>query len=150
MTMTRRIKIVVEKTREHFYVDAYIGREHVGTLAGAFGLGMDPVARVTDARVDSKFRRLGVGTALYEAAARLACAEGFPLASDFARTDYSESFWRKQVQKGRAVCVPPGRGRPAGTRIFDESEADIEGGWPCSYYVLTCPPPATLTAARRR
>lgn len=44
----------------------------------------------------------GIGTRLYEALASYACDEGLILRSDVELSDYSRSFWEKQVAKGRA------------------------------------------------
>lgn len=54
--------------------------------------------------VEDRDRRRGVGTALYEAALKLSCETGKPLASDHQRSPFAEAFWRKQVKKGRATC----------------------------------------------
>lgn len=44
----------------------------------------------------------GVGTRLYEAAAREACARDYKLKSDWNLSRYSKGFWEKQQRKGRA------------------------------------------------
>lgn len=52
----------------------------------------------------------GLGTRLYERALRTACqvAGGDGLTSDTTRSVFSEAFWRKQHEKGRAICVGNG------------------------------------------
>jgi GNAT superfamily N-acetyltransferase len=84
------------------------------------------VMQVATVRVEKKFQRRGLGTQMYEAAAAIACESfGLPLASDVSRRRSTQagSFWKKQEAKGRAV------------RINDR-------------YVLSCPAPASLSAAR--
>lgn len=56
--------------------------------------------------VDAGHRRSGLGTKLYEAAARAACDRGGLLVSSERCTDaHSNAFWRKQARKGRARIV---------------------------------------------
>lgn len=60
-------------------------------------------------RVDvfEPFRRHGVATKLYEAAAREACTRRARLASLERNPDaHSTAFWKKQVAKGRAIEKP--------------------------------------------
>ena len=78
---------------------------------------------VVDIEVDEGYRRSGVATRMYEAAAKLACSHKRPLASDVTRFAGPRAFWSKQVQKGRAREVPA-RGSTA--------------------YVLSCPAPSSL------
>jgi hypothetical protein len=80
----------------------------------------------------------GVGTKLYERAARVACRENAPLMSDRYRTQYAEGFWTKQARKGRATCVVA----KGGKRL--NSDFAISGGWSCGRYALTCPAPRSL------
>jgi GNAT superfamily N-acetyltransferase len=54
--------------------------------------------------VDRDLQRCGVGTRLYERAARIACKRGVKLRSDTSRSNKAEAFWRKQERKGRVVC----------------------------------------------
>ena len=87
---------------------------------------------VTIIGVQSEFRRQGIGTQLYEAAARVACEQfGLPLASDKShqRSPAAEAFWKKQARKKRAVCIGD------------------SGGKKCRRWVLSCPAPASLDAA---
>ena len=46
----------------------------------------------------------GLGTGLYEAAAREACKRGTTLAGSDMRSPFSEKFWKRQVKNGRATC----------------------------------------------
>lgn len=59
--------------------------------------------------VDDKNQKKGVGTFLYEAAAKDACQLGYALKSSDYRSEFSEAFWQKQALKGRASCIA-GRG----------------------------------------
>lgn len=73
-----------------------------------------PVWRVGSVHVEEEFRRRGVATKLYEAAARAACQRAEPLASlamNREPTALSNEFWRKQQRKGR-VDVVAGRDGP--------------------------------------
>jgi len=47
----------------------------------------------------------GLGTGMYEAAATAACEYGSVLAGSGQRSAFSERFWKRQVLKGRALCV---------------------------------------------
>jgi len=85
----------------------------------------------------------GVGTKLYERAARVACQEGAPLSSDTRRTKYSEQFWRKQAQKGRATCRVP-----TGGKHLSDDFAHV-GTWSCGRYALSCPAPRSLRGVKR-
>lgn len=85
--------------------------------------------------VDHKHRGQGYGTQLYAEAAKVACERfGRPLASDKShqRSEAAEAFWKKQASRKRATCI-------------GES-----GGKKCRRWVLSCPAPASLDAARRR
>lgn len=86
--------------------------------------------RVQQTAVAENMRRQKLGTAMYEAAARLACKEfGKPLASDFDRSVSASGFWRKQLMKGRAKLDHAGRG---------------------SFFKLACPAPESLAGASKR
>lgn len=56
--------------------------------------------------VEPPYRRRRWGTKLYEEARAMTCEIGKPLSSDITRSEFSEGFWRKQEEKGRARCVP--------------------------------------------
>lgn len=106
----------------------------------------DHMAMVGTAHVLQQYRRCGLGTRLYEAAAAWACTAGHPLRSDASRSAMSEGFWAKQVQKGRAVCAVPA--------IAWEHDAPpfrtIAGRGNCEYYRLTAPCPAPALDGPRR
>lgn len=76
-------------------------------------------------------RRCGVGTRLYEAAAKWACRRDLRLASDNIRSANSECFWRKQKARGRAHCEGRGRGMKIDERFQDNGE-----DWDCEFYAL--------------
>jgi GNAT superfamily N-acetyltransferase len=127
------VKLSVERREYAFAVTAYEGKKMVGRVGV---IKWNPPAtphktfmRVARIDVDESVRRQGVGTKLYERAARVACEARYdvPLASDTDRSPMSESFWRKQVDKGRA-------------RRDDTSRA---------FYVLSCPAPRSLKGTRR-
>jgi GNAT superfamily N-acetyltransferase len=69
--------------------------------------GVPVSAQIKWISVRSDMQRCGVGTKLYERAARLACADGLKLQSDTVRSSNAEAFWEKQVRKKRAVCLGP-------------------------------------------
>lgn len=78
-------------------------------------------------------RRKGIGTKLWEHAAREACRLRAPLASDErVGSGASEAFWQKQLRKGRARVLC----KRCGT-----------GGQPV--YVLDCPAPKSLKGTLR-
>lgn len=56
--------------------------------------------------VADAYRENRWGTRLYELALAESCRIGKPLSSDSTRSEFSESFWRKQAGKERAKCVP--------------------------------------------
>lgn len=62
--------------------------------------------RVGYVEVEPPYRKRRWGTKLYEEARSLTCELGKPLSSDTVRSEFSEAFWRKQSEKGRARCVP--------------------------------------------
>lgn len=74
-------------------------------LNRAPGMGGRPALRMASVDIDASVRRGGAGTALYEKALELACAEKAILVSDFHRSEYAEAFWRKQRRLGRVTCV---------------------------------------------
>lgn len=87
----------------------------------------------------------GIGTKMYERAARIACKARAPLASDATRTKYSEGFWGKQAKKGRATCVA----RAGGVRL-EAGTFEPKGRLSCRHYALTCPAPRSLAGLRKR
>jgi hypothetical protein len=72
-------------------------------VLGFLSATMNVRARTLDVDyADVKEPGCGMGTRLYEAIAREACDRGLRMRSDRMLTNYSEGFWRKQVEKGRA------------------------------------------------
>ncbi len=98
-----------EEDRAYFFLDQ--GRKQLAALE-ALRIDTGPHARngpvlVSDSAhvADPKNWSKGFGTMLYEAGLKLACEEGRAFRSSSTRSVFSESFWRKQADKGRAVCV---------------------------------------------
>lgn len=84
--------------------------------------------------VSRAYRRCGVATRLYEAAATLGCRSKKPLMSSWTRSRAADEFWRKQVAKGRARCKDKSTGEewdPEGGYLT-ESERELD----CAHYVL--------------
>jgi len=105
-------------------VHAWDGDEVIGELnTQPMTYGDLDVFVVVDVAVNDAYRRSGVATRMYEAAASLACSHKRPLASDVTRFAGPRAFWAKQVQRGRARPIAA-RGSTA--------------------YVLTCPAPSSL------
>lgn len=92
----------VEGNRASYYVTALRDGREVGYL-GARIVPSTGAIHVETIQVEDK--RAGVGTALYEVLAKVACKRGVPLFSDMTRSVFAESFWRKQARKRRAVCA---------------------------------------------
>lgn len=105
------------------------GPDECGREIGRINVNAKAVgARVTTITVDAAYRRLGVATQLYRAAAREACTHlGQPLVSGIQRSPSAEGFWQKQIAKGRANV-----------------HTDAETGRP--FYALRCPAPRSLGA----
>lgn len=118
-------------------IEAFADHERVGLLT------LREKNSVSLIEVEPGFARCGVGTRLYEKAARIACAEGgTPLRSDVYRTAASQGFWEKQVRVGRAICA--GREHPE----HGGAEEALVGRGNCLFYKLTCPAPKSLRGAR--
>lgn len=101
---------------------------------------------VANTRVNATVQRCGVGTKLYEAAAQFGCTQlGAPLRSDYGRSAAAQSFWEKQVKKGRATCAK----WIAGEVEAPDTRESAYGRGNCDHYVLTCPI-ETLSRRRRR
>lgn len=99
---------------------------------------------VSNVVVDDPHLRSGIGTKLYEEAAKVACQQfKQPLHSDEERSLPAQRFWEKQVRKGRATCVE----RVDEHRSHDDS-MPIKGRGGCVRYRLTCPAPRTLQRPR--
>ncbi len=60
---------------------------------------------VSGVGVAEEYQRCGIGTKLYELAAKYTCNKNLSLYSDVLLSKFSHAFWTKQVKKGRAVCV---------------------------------------------
>jgi hypothetical protein len=96
--------------------------------------------------------RCGLGTKIYEQALQLACEKNARLASDVARSDAAEGFWRKQVRKGRARCY---RRTAPGIKVAYDYEqrrfAETDEKWSCNRYLMreACPPEMSLKGRRR-
>lgn len=121
-------------TRRHAYASGRRGSEQIAKVGWVKVL---PAAE----------RRCGLGTKLYEKALTIACRMGLILASDWQRTEASESFWRKQERKGRAICAST---EEVGTHLNEEM-GDV-GEWPCYYYQMTeaCPKNMSLAGLRKK
>jgi len=105
---------------------------------------------VEHVRVRAELHRSGLGTKLYEAAAKAAC-ELFehPLVSDEKRSAADDGFWQKQVRKGRARCVRKLK-MSAWDRDFAPPEKSIFGRSGCAFYQLkACPAPVSLAGRKR-
>lgn len=81
-----------------------------------------PAATVLWIGVEDAYRRQGIATALYKAAAELSCARGYILASDVQLRAGSEGFWKKQKAAGNAALV-----------------REVYGDKVRLRYILTCP-----------
>ena len=118
-------------------IEARAGR----VVAGAITVDTRSMA-VSFIETARPFQRQGIGTRLYEKAAALTCAQfKRPLRSDYERTKNSDTFWQKQVAKGRATCE----------QAIERDDADDwahEGRSGCERYKLTCPAPADLSGRR--
>jgi GNAT superfamily N-acetyltransferase len=130
--------------------------------------------RVGFIEVHPDHRKKQYGTRLYERALIEACAQGLPLSSDAQRSEFSEAFWRKQVAKGRAKCIPGEGEYWSGPREDLEDALDtgritaaeyrraVDGApepgrdadgrkvWPCTRYELAVDPCATRSLAGLR
>lgn len=93
---------------------------------------------VRDVDVKEGFRRQGIATALYSAAAQEACSLRGHLASLGENRNphaHSHDFWAKQAQKGRAIAVRT-RSAKSGQAFFP------------TFIITDCPAPS-LGGARR-
>jgi GNAT superfamily N-acetyltransferase len=131
-----------------------VARASGGKLAGALylnleGRGMGEELVVGTVRVAKEYQRCGVATQLYTRAAAIARAAKLPLVSDATRSEAAESFWRKQVQKGRAVCLRKGDG--ATKLAWDEERGfhPVKGRWECARYALK-PEARDLSGLKKR
>lgn len=136
-----RIRFVRENMDGHAAIKAY--------AAGGRRVGLVTIKnKITIGFIDVHpgMQRCGLGTRLYEKAAKIACAEAkAPLNSDMERTAASQGFWEKQVRKGRAHCAMPAD--PAFVSKGADGES-VYGRGDCDHYVLKCPAPASLAGKR--
>ena len=158
-----------------FQILAYANGVHVGQLSA--DMSMKPggktyvvsAAAITDYDVLS--RCPGIGTGMYEAAARLACEQGGVLAGSGSRSVFSQKFWARQVHAGRATC---GGGAASiywqamwklqedlrysqltvpqyNQLVANVPKKPATGNWPCAYVPLkACPAPPSLRGLRRK
>lgn len=141
--MSRKLEIREFGNQAHFMLRGANDVPRAGLVLGRMGT----FAAVIAIRVERSLQRKGIGTRLYLNAAKFACKQwGVPLASDTARTAESESFWQKQVRKGRAKCIDS---RQPGQRIV-YNDLEAQGDWPCARFALSCPAPRSLRGAKRR
>jgi hypothetical protein len=112
----------------------------------------------------------GLGTGLYEEAMKLACKKSAVLGSSKLRSAFSERFWKRQLKKGRAVClgshaefynsphyslrvrlmdgrinVPQYNALVRGLPAFPD-----KGAWPCEYVTLKACGEKSLRGLRSR
>lgn len=104
----------------------------------------DSVPYVSYTLVDEAYQRCGIGTKLYQEAAKVACRSfKKPLHSDEERSEPAQRFWEKQIRKGRATCVGHIVGRDDPDPLMP-----IKGRGGCARYKLSCPAPKDLGRAR--
>lgn len=158
-----------------FQIVAYANGVHVGSISA--NMSMKPggktyvvgTAAINDYDVLS--RCLGIGTGMYEAAARLACEQGGVLAGSGGRSVFSQKFWARQVHAGRATCE--GQTAYVYSPPMEQLREDLQRGlltvpqynqivanvpkkpatdnWPCAYVPpKACPAPPSLRGLRRK
>ena len=96
--------------------------------------------------VKDERKRCRIGTRLYEAAARYACAEGLTLRSDVLRSASSQGFWEKQLTKGRAICEGETERPPANS----SPDIPIKGRGGCTTYRIESCTVIDLSGRKRR
>jgi len=114
----------------------WVGMRRVvlGALTVDWGKSRAIVSRVD---VNVGFKRKGLATRMYEAAAKLAAEHGLPLSSDQSRFPGAESFWAKQVAAGRAKAI-----------LVGQNSFNLDPNM-VRYYLLNYPPPDSLKALTR-
>lgn len=139
------LKIQTDKlSRDSYEISAKHRGKIIGFLVAKPDVAGRPFLRVEGIEVEPPYRRCGVGTRLYETAAKLACSRGETLASDAARSVDSQGFWAKQVARGRAKCVEP-------TKISTREDGQYAyGRGGCMFYALKRCSITTLAGARRK
>ena len=116
---------------EGFGIFAYEGKREVGHIFTR--RYQDGAPFVSWVNVDHSVCRTGIATKLYEQAATAVCEKyGSPLRSDVERSAPTQSFWEKQVTKGRAECA----GSTTPTRTTARPGETIVGRGGCLYYQL--------------
>lgn len=117
-------------------VTVTLAGERIGGALVVKDKGAD-YAYVGSIRVQPQYQRKGIGTRIYEAAARASCeAFKLPLASDFHRSKMAQGFWRKQWKKGRAERVKI----PEGVKHNSERK---------TFFMLSCPAPKSLKGLKK-
>jgi hypothetical protein len=97
------------------------------------------VPYISHVEVNDKMRRCGVATALYQQAGEIACRKfKAPLRSDRERSAAADTFWQKQVEKGRARCIK------AAKESLRHNDGPMMGRNNCDAYELMCPAPKSL------
>lgn len=162
------VEVVVRDARDRYAGALTLTKEKRG--------GRD-VLVVDQIEVLPEFRKKRLGTKMYEWATKVACRLNRPLSSSSNRSEWSESFWRKQQRKGRAGCTGTGTMKDGGNgKYWRGPRADMnsrlepeefeqlmallpqpaydpiygEAFWPCERYEVACPPPRSLADLRRR
>lgn len=120
MSRIKRVRVAPSFDGDLIVVDV-----HVRNAAGAYRFagtlralrqparGKPSFFGVYSTHVVPGLRGRGLGTRMYEEAARVACEQGGPLASDHddRLSPPAQGFWEKQRRKGRAVLRRQGDGR---------------------------------------
>lgn len=103
-----------------------------GTWVGSIDSEIrDGDLRVMMSEVEPVFQRCGVGTRLYEHTLRIAQKKKLRLVSDSQRSKSAETFWQKQVKKGRAVCIDEQPGH-----LYVPGEGVKPNRWPCRRFAI--------------
>lgn len=103
-----------------------------GTWVGSIDSEIrDGDLRVMMSEVEPAFQRCGVGTRLYEHTMRIAQKKKLRLVSDSQRSKSAETFWQKQVKKGRAVCIDEQPGH-----LYVPGQGVEPNRWPCRRFAI--------------
>lgn len=120
-----------------------IDGRHVGRLMTSVqGKALEVTSIAID---DPDQRRCGLGTKLYEAAAKWGCTHDLKLTSDVLRSVDSQGFWEKQARKGRARCMVG-----ASAKAPDDGSGPRIGRGGCGMYQLISCDSTDLSRRRRR
>lgn len=121
--------------KNEFFFELVCGGERQGAISAARKKIAGKVRFVVrGVNVLEPFRRKGIATKLYEAAAQEACRRRAPLASDERVGEMSLEFWAKQMRKGRASII--------------SKRGGFERGSKGVVYSLSCPAPKSLRGQR--